>query len=240
MSLGAYNLSVKICERVPKFPKAELKLDKDVAVKPSCFLYECEVQLLILLTNGLLKFICSLRLGIPFVFACFPLLIVDLMIAFMSPSPDGAFLVMASLVTMPRVTLMSSLCTALLPNRTLYLDVDMTIWNGNMIVFVNGCVPTILLTLYEAIIFMMTTGSTDGMNVSHGVLRDGMRCQSSALSVMLSGSADSIMSLCHARSHYETYKIVFRVDEVILCVDVLDVSCVASISFSSRVNELWP
>nr|GEW66823.1 hypothetical protein [Tanacetum cinerariifolium] len=32
-SLGAHNMSVKICERVLEFPKAELKLDKDVAMK---------------------------------------------------------------------------------------------------------------------------------------------------------------------------------------------------------------
>nr|GEX80685.1 hypothetical protein [Tanacetum cinerariifolium] len=89
-------------------------------------------------------------------------------------SSQGAFLVMTSLVAMPGVALMLrysllivdspasvqntttnlmvktfklNLCIALIPNMTSYLDVYVTIWNDNMIVFVNGCVPTVISRL---------------------------------------------------------------------------------------------
>ncbi|GKA71778.1 hypothetical protein Tco_0777917 [Tanacetum coccineum] len=95
----------------------------------------------------------------------------------------------------------ASLPGVVLPSMMLYLDVDLTIWNCNMIVLDSGCVPPIssrsttpsrelveavfimsielppsiyiMLTLYEAIIVVMTTGSDDGMKVSHGMLCDG-------------------------------------------------------------------
>nr|GEV59269.1 hypothetical protein [Tanacetum cinerariifolium] len=50
-----------------------------------------------------------------------------------------------------------------------------------------------LLTLYEAKTVVMTIGFADGIKVSHGILRDGTRCHSSLLSLMLSGWTDSIM-----------------------------------------------
>nr|GEV10798.1 putative reverse transcriptase domain-containing protein [Tanacetum cinerariifolium] len=89
-------------------------------------------------------------------------------------SSQGAFLVMTSLVAMSGVALMLrysllivdspasvrntttnlmvktfklNLCIALIPNMTSYLDVYVTIWNDNMIVFVNGCVPTVISRL---------------------------------------------------------------------------------------------
>nr|GEV46679.1 hypothetical protein [Tanacetum cinerariifolium] len=84
-------------------------------------------------------------------------------------------------------TFILSFWMAVLPSMILYLDVNLIIWNCNMIVLDIGCdlncsyitsveMPQsmyILLTVYEAIIDVMTTGLDDGMKVSHGMLCDG-------------------------------------------------------------------
>ncbi|GJR48374.1 hypothetical protein Tco_1316477 [Tanacetum coccineum] len=41
-------------------------------------------------------------------------------------------------------TSMLNFCIHVLPNRTLYLEVDVTIWNGYMIVFGSGCEPIVI------------------------------------------------------------------------------------------------
>ncbi|GJY81659.1 hypothetical protein Tco_0494410 [Tanacetum coccineum] len=59
----------------------------------------------------------------------------------------------------------------------------------------------ILLTLYEAIIVVMTTGSDDRIKVSHGMLRDGACYASSTMLLMLSGWADSKKSMGSHTQH---------------------------------------
>ncbi|GKA23554.1 hypothetical protein Tco_0709587 [Tanacetum coccineum] len=97
-------------------------------------------------------------------------------------------------------TSMLSFYIAFLPNRTLYLEVGLTIWNGNMIVFVNGCVPTILLTLYEVMTSEIMNESVEGIKASHGILCDGVCRRSLLLSVTLSDRVDSILQMWLASS----------------------------------------
>nr|GEW32287.1 WW domain-containing protein [Tanacetum cinerariifolium] len=105
-----------------------------------------------------------------------------------------------SMIDLMIETSMLSFYIAFLPSRTLYLEIGLTIWNDNMIVFVNGCVPTILLTLYEAMTAEIMTGSVEGIKASHGILRDGACCRSSLFSVTLSDWVDSIMKMWLASS----------------------------------------
>ncbi|GKE36203.1 hypothetical protein Tco_1455525, partial [Tanacetum coccineum] len=72
------------------------------------------------------------------------------------------------------------------PSITLYLDVDLRMWNCNMIVLNSGYDPTcshimstvlppsmyILLTVSKAIIDVITVRSDDMMKVSYGMFRD--------------------------------------------------------------------
>ncbi|GKE12316.1 hypothetical protein Tco_1415867, partial [Tanacetum coccineum] len=82
---------------------------------------------------------------------------------------------------------------------TLYVDFYLIIWNCNMVVLDTGCdlicsyimsidLPPstyILLTLYKAIIVLMTTGLDDGRKVSHGMLCDRTFDQFSIISLPL-------------------------------------------------------
>ncbi|GJY16629.1 hypothetical protein Tco_0387051 [Tanacetum coccineum] len=162
-------------------------------VLTECFPFECRVLVwlkdvrvnicvIVLGCPSPMTSYCSLCLGVSFAFSCFPLLKVDLKIAFMRPSsdadasagvvsdiafdasksPDNTVIRVASSlgyslltgVSLASIgnsttdliveTSMLNFCIALLPNRTLYLEVDMRIWNVNMIFFISGCVPTVI------------------------------------------------------------------------------------------------